>query len=256
MNLFDTHAHLLDEQFDDVRNALIPALYDAGVHYIVEACCDEVDMPKISALVALYDHVYGTAGIHPQSAGTVGARTLTKVARMLERDKIVAVGEIGLDYHYDDAPRNIQRQVFADQIDIALAAGKPIIVHDREAHGDCMDILHAHRCGLTGVLHCYSGSYEDAVRYIDMGLYIAFGGALTFKNASRQRDMASRLPIERLVVETDCPYMTPVPHRGERNDPRLIRFTLEALAQARGIPVEEAAAVTTANAKKLFGIAE
>ena len=255
MELFDTHAHLLDEQFHDVRNALIPALYDAGVHYVVEASCEDSDMPKIAALVALYDHVYGTAGVHPQSADTVTPNVLRRVERMLGGKKIVAVGEIGLDYHYDGAPRDVQRQAFADQIDIALAADKPIIVHDREAHGDCMDILRAHRNGLSGVLHCYSGSYEDAVRYIDMGLYIAFGGALTFKNAAKQRDMAARLPMDRLVIETDCPYMTPVPHRGERNDPRMLHFTLEALAAARKMDMDEAAHITVENAKRLFRIA-
>lgn len=254
MPLFDTHVHLLDEQFDDVRNALIPAVYEAGVHHVVEACCDETDLPKIAALVTIYDHVYGTAGVHPQSAAAVTADTLMRVTRALRQNKIVAVGEIGLDYHYEYAPRDVQKRVFADQLDIALAAKKPVVVHDRDAHGDCMDILHAHRQGLCGVMHCYSGSFEDAVRYLDMGLYVAFGGALTFKNATKQRDIAARLPFDRIVVETDCPYMAPVPHRGERNDPRLLHCTLEALAAVRGVTNEEAARITTQNAMQLFGI--
>lgn len=255
MTLFDTHAHLLDEQFNDVRNALIPALPDVGVGYVVEACCDEADLPKIAALVHIYDHVYGTAGIHPQSAGTVTPHTLRQIERLLSDQKIVAVGEIGLDYHYENDPRALQRQVFSDQIAIAKAAGKPVVVHDREAHGDCMEILRANRDGLTGVLHCYSGSYEDAVKYVDMGLYIAFGGALTFKNAVRQRDIAARLPLERIVIETDCPYMTPEPHRGTRNDPTLLHLTLEVLAAVRKMTAEETAQITTQNAKRLFGIA-
>lgn len=254
MTLFDTHAHLLDEQFDGARNALIPALPAAGVGYVVEACCDEADLPKIAALAVLYDHVYGTAGVHPHAANTVAPRVLRNIERMLTQPKIVAVGEIGLDYHYDYSPRDVQRRVFADQIAIAKAANKPVIVHDREAHGDCMDILRANRSGLSGVLHCYSGSYADAVKYVDMGLYIAFGGALTFQNAVKQRDIAARLPIERIVIETDCPYMTPAPHRGTRNDPRLLHLTLEKLAEVRAMTCEEAAAATTANAKRLFGI--
>ncbi len=254
MTLFDTHAHLLDEQFDDVRNTLLPALPDAGVGYVVEACCEESDMPRIAALVAIYDHVYGTAGVHPHAAGTATPGALRGIERMLMQRKIVAVGEIGLDYHYDYSPREVQRQAFADQIAIAKAAGKPVVVHDREAHGDCMDILRANRNGLSGVLHCYSGSYEDAVKYVDMGLYIAFGGALTFQNAVKQRDIAAKLPIERIVIETDCPYMTPAPHRGTRNDPRLLHLTLERLAQVRKIACEAAAAATTGNAKRLFGI--
>ena len=255
MRLFDTHAHLLDEQFDDVRNTLIPALPEAGVAYVVEACCAEPDMAKIAALVNLYDHVYGSVGVHPESAGFVTPHTLRTIERLLRQDKIVAVGEIGLDYHYDGFPRDVQKKTFADQIAIANAAKKPVIVHDREAHGDCMDILRANRAGLSGVMHCYSGSFEDAVQYLDMGLYIAFGGALTFKNAVRQRDIAARLPLERIVIETDCPYMTPEPHRGARNDPTNLHFTLEKLAEARGISCEEAARATTENAKRLFGIA-
>ena len=140
------------------------------------------------------------------------------------------------------------------QLDLAIAAKKPVIIHDREAHGDVMAMLSARKGRLGGVLHCYSGSYEDAVRYIDMGYYIAFGGALTFKNATKQRCIAEKLPLERLVIETDCPYMTPEPHRGERNSPLLIHLTLETLAKVRNISLEEAAAATYQNAMDLFGI--
>lgn len=254
MELFDTHVHLLSERFDQDRDELIPTLADAGVAYVLEACCSEEDMPRIAELCARYSFVYGSAGIHPHEASTATPQIFANIAKMLEADKIVAVGEIGLDYHYDFSPRDVQRQVFTEQIELAKAANKPIIVHDREAHGDCMALLRARRDGLEGVMHCYSGSYEDAVKYIDMGLYIAFGGALTFKNAVNQRDMAGRLPIDRLVIETDCPYMTPEPHRGKRNDPTLLHFTLEKLAEVQGLSVEETAAITTANAKRLFRI--
>ncbi len=254
MKIFDTHAHLLDDQFEQDRNALISSLSAANVSGFVEACVEADDIPKIQALTLLYDFVYGSAGIHPHSANSADNSNLLRVERALEQKKIVAVGEIGLDYHYDFSPRDTQREAFANQLDLAIAAKKPVIIHDREAHGDVMAMLSARRGRLGGVLHCYSGSYEDAVRYIDMGYYIAFGGALTFKNATKQRAIAEKLPLERLVIETDCPYMTPEPHRGERNSPLLIHLTLEKLAEVRGISVEEAADAVYQNAMQLFGI--
>ena len=254
MQLFDTHAHLLDDKFDEDRNSLIASLPAAGVRGFVEACVEADDIPKIQGLTLLYDFVYGSAGIHPHSASKADTTNLLRVERALQTQKIVAVGEIGLDYHYDFSPREAQRAAFAAQLDIAAAAKKPVIIHDREAHGDVMSLVSERRGKLAGVLHCYSGSYEDAVRYIDMGFYIAFGGALTFKNATKQRAIAEKLPLERLVIETDCPYMTPEPHRGERNSPLLIHLTLEMLASVRGISLEEAAAATYQNAMDLFGI--
>ena len=254
MQLFDTHAHLLDDKFDEDRSALIASLPGAGVRGFVEACVEAEDIPKIQALTLLYDFVYGSAGIHPHSASKADNTNLLRVERALEQKKIVAVGEIGLDYHYDFSPREAQREAFSNQLDLAIAAKKPVIIHDREAHGDVMAMISARKGRLGGVLHCYSGSYEDAVRYIDMGFYIAFGGALTFKNATKQRCIAEKLPLSRLVIETDCPYMTPEPHRGERNSPLLIHLTLETLAKVRGIALEEAAAATYQNAMDLFGI--
>ena len=254
MKLFDTHAHLLDDRFDEDRNTLIASLPAAGVTGFVEACTEADDIPKIEELTLLYDFVYGSAGIHPHAASTADSANLLRVERALGEKQIVAVGEIGLDYHYDFSPREAQRAAFAEQLDMAIAAKKPVIIHDREAHGDVMSMLSARKGHLGGVLHCYSGSFEDAVKYIDMGFYIAFGGALTFKNATKQRAIAEKLPLERLVIETDCPYMTPEPHRGERNSPLLIHLTLEMLAKVRGIPLEEAAAVTYQNAMSLFGI--
>lgn len=254
MQLFDTHAHLLDDKFDEDRNQLIASLPAAGVRGFVEACVEAEDIPKIQALTLLYDFVYGSAGIHPHSASTADSANLLRVERALEQKKIVAVGEIGLDYHYDFSPREAQQEALSNQLDLAIAAKKPVIIHDREAHGDVMAMLTARKGRLGGVLHCYSGSYEDAVKYVDMGLYIAFGGALTFKNATKQRAIAQKLPLERLVIETDCPYMTPEPHRGERNSPLLIHLTLETLAQVRGISLEEAAQTTYQNAMDLFKI--
>ncbi|MEA4940325.1 MAG: TatD family hydrolase [Christensenella sp.] len=254
MRLFDTHAHLLDDQFELDRNALIASFPAAGVAGFVEACVEANDIPKIQGLTLLYDYVFGSAGIHPHSASTADNSNLLRVERALEQKKIVAVGEIGLDYHYDYSPREAQREAFANQLDLAVQTKKPVIVHDREAHGDVMSMLSARRGQLSGVLHCYSGSYEDAARYVDMGFYIAFGGALTFKNATKQRCIAEKLPLERIVIETDCPYMTPEPLRGERNSPLNLHLTLELLAKTRGISVAEAADATYQNAMRLFGI--
>lgn len=254
MKLFDTHAHLLDDQFEQDRNALIASFPAAGVAGFVEACVEANDIPKIQGLTLLHDFVFGSAGIHPHSASSADNSNLLRVERALEQKKIVAVGEIGLDYHYDFSPREVQREAFANQLDLAVQTAKPVIIHDREAHGDVMNMLLARRGRLSGVLHCYSGSYEDAVRYVDMGFYIALGGALTFKNASKQRTIAEKLPLERIVIETDCPYMTPEPHRGERNSPLNLHLTLETLAKTRGMTVAEAAETTYQNAMRLFGL--
>ena len=255
MRLFDTHAHLLDEQFSLDRNELIPALPAAGVVRVLEACCGEEDMGRIAALVHIYEHVYGSAGVHPHLANTFSPRVVTLMEQTLAHEKVVAIGEIGLDYHYDYAPRDVQKEVFAAQLAMAQAHQLPVLIHDREAHGDCMDLIRAHRDGLTGILHCFSGSYEDAKRYVEMGFLIAFGGSLTFKNATRLTEIAQKLPMDAIVVETDCPYMTPVPRRGERNDPRMVRITLERLAALRGLDPDEAAETTYQNASRLLGLA-
>ncbi len=254
MELFDTHAHLLDERFDADREALLAALPAAGIRYVLEACCDEAGFDVVAALSESYPFLYASAGVHPHSASEWTKETAAHLSLALAHPRCVAVGEIGLDYHYDFSPRDVQKRVFAEQIDIAIAHHKPILVHDREAHGDCMDMLRAYRGRLTGVMHCFSGSYETAKECIDDGLYIAFGGALTFKNAVNRRDIAARLPLERLLLETDCPYMTPEPFRGKRNDPRLTFRTLEVLASVRTEPIEQIAAATMENAKALFSV--
>ncbi len=252
MELFETHMHLLDERFDGDREAVAAALPQHGVTRALEACCDAAGIPRVLALCEAWPHIYGSAGVHPHSAGEWDAAAAEAVERALAHPRVVAVGEIGLDYHYDFAPREAQRRAFAEQLDIAAAHGLPVLIHDREAHGDCLALLGARRGRLRGVMHCFSGSYETARECLDLGLYIAFGGALTFKNAAVRREIARKLPLERLLVETDCPYMTPEPLRGTRNEPRLVRLVAEALAAARGADAEEIAAATAENARRLF----
>ena len=254
MELFETHMHLLDERFDDDRDAVAAALPAAGVTRALEACCTAADLDRVIALCEAWPHIWGSAGVHPHSAAAWDAAAADAVVRALAHPRIVAVGEIGLDYHYDFAPRAAQQNAFADQLDIAAAHGVPVLIHDREAHGDCLALLRARRGRVAGVMHCFSGSYETARECVDLGLYVAFGGALTFKNAATRRDIAARLPLERLIIETDCPYMTPEPLRGQRNDPRLVRLVVEALAAARGEEVERVAAATTCNARALFAL--
>lgn len=254
MDLFDTHAHLLDERFDTDRDELIAALPAAGVRFVMEACCDRAGIGKVRALAARVPFIYGSAGIHPHSADEWCPDAERELLCALADEKIKAIGEIGLDYYYDFSPRETQRKVFDAQLAIAAEKRVPVIIHDREAHGDTMDMLRAYKGKLTGIMHCFSGSYETARESIGMGLYIAFGGALTFKNAANRRDIAARLPLERLLLETDCPYMTPEPFRGQRNDPRMAMRTLEVLASVRTESIDEIALATYRNALVVFGI--
>lgn len=255
MQLFDTHIHLADERFDGDRQLIAAALPDEGVGLAVEACCDIRTADGCIALAESYPHIYTSAGTHPHEAESMTSGHLLTLEKLLSHEKVVAVGEIGLDYHYDFSPREIQKRRFAEQLELACALKKPVILHIREAFGDAMDILNAHRGRLSGgVMHCFSGSYEIARECVDMGLYIAFGGALTFSNARKLVEAAEKLPLDRIVIETDCPYMTPVPHRGKRNQPSYVRLVAERLAQIKGISPDEAAKITFNNALELFNI--
>jgi len=256
VKLFDTHAHLLDDRFDEDREAVLESCRKAGVAHIMEACCDEADIDKVLALAAREPMVEGSVGVHPHSAREMTNATLDRMVAALTQPKILAVGEIGLDYHYDFSPRETQRLWLGRQLDLAAQMGVPVILHNRESTGDMLEILIAHRAGLRGVMHCFSGSFETAARCLDLGLYIGLGGPLTFANAQKQRDLAARLPLDRLVIETDCPYLTPVPFRGKRNDPSLLPHILSVLAAARGMEEEVLAEKLFANSLALYGVME
>lgn len=256
MKIFDTHAHLLDEAFDEDRFELIGSLPEKGITCVMEACCDEAGIDRVIELVDRVTFFYGSAGVHPHSASEWTNGTADHIRHALQHKKMLAVGEIGLDYHYDFSPRDIQKKVLDEQLFLAEELNLPVILHDREAHGDMMDLLRAHRKGLKGIMHCFSGSYETARECLDLGLYIAFGGALTFKNAVRPIEVVQKLPAERLLIETDCPYMTPVPFRGKRNDPSYILLTLEKMAEVRGEDKEELAETLYRNALDVYGIQE
>ena len=254
MRIFDTHAHLLDEQFDADREELIASLPQAGIAHVMEACCDEAGIDRVADLVKRVPFFFGSAGVHPHSADEFTPDTLDHIRDALKRERMVAIGEIGLDYHYDFSPRDVQRDCFDAQLALAAELHRPVIIHDREAHGDTMDLLRHYRGNLSGVMHCFSASYEIAKECIDLGLFIAFGGALTFKNAVHQWEIAAKLPLDRLLIETDCPYMTPVPFRGKRNDPTRIVLTLEKLAALKDVDPETLSETLYENSFKAFSI--
>ena len=254
MCIFDTHAHILDEQFDADREELIASLPEAGIAYVMEACCDEAGIDRVAELVERTPFFFGSAGVHPHSADEFRPETPDHIEAALKKERMLAIGEIGLDYHYDFSPRDVQRECFDAQLALAAELKRPVIIHDREAHGDTMDLLRRYRGSLSGVMHCFSASYEIAKECIDLGLYIAFGGALTFKNAVHQWEIAGKLPLDRLLIETDCPYMTPVPFRGQRNDPSRIVLTLEKMAALRGMTPEELAPILYGNSFSAFGL--
>ena len=253
--LFDTHAHLTDEAFDFDRNALFSSFPYYGVRHVVEAACKETDFEKVLRLCDSYpDTVYGALGIHPEHADTYTVETPAKIRSALS-PRIVAIGEIGLDYHYDDGcPKELQKKCFSEQIALSKELHLPVIIHDRDAHGDCMDILRSEKNGLRGVMHCFSGSYETAAECLSLGLYIGVGGSSTFKNSRKLKEIIPKLPLDRILIETDCPYMTPEPFRGQRNDSRLCGLTLRRIAELRNENLETVAETCYANACSLFSV--
>ena len=252
---FDTHAHYDDERFDGDRDAVLSGLAAAGVSYVINAGSDVGSSLESRELASRYKFIYYAAGFHPHCAADAPDDVEDALAPFFCGEKAVAVGEIGLDYHYDFSPRERQKEVFSRQLDFARRAGAPAIIHNREADGDAVDIVRPYaRAGLRGVFHCFSGGRELAKQVLDMGFYIAFGGSLTFKNAHALREAAAYAPADRLLIETDCPYMAPVPFRGRRNDSSLIRYVAERVASIKNMDTDETARITGENAKTLFSI--
>lgn len=251
-NIFDTHAHYDDEAFDSDRESLLPSFEGRGVSRVIDCGCNVASSKKAIELSEKYDFIYAAVGIHPHDAEEAETGDLDVIKRLTEHEKVVAIGEIGLDYHYDFSPRELQKEYFEKQIILAKELDMPIIVHDREAHEDTMQLLRKHRP--KGVLHCFSGSVETAKEIISLGMYIGLGGAVTFKNAKMPLKVAEFLPLDRLLLETDAPYMTPVPFRGKRNDSSLIPYTAIKIAEVKGIAPQELVDAACENAKRLFGV--
>lgn len=253
--LIDSHVHLDDRRFDVDRERLIKSLRESGIELVINVGADLNSSIKSVSLAEEYDNIYASVGIHPHSAKEMDDSTIDILKSFASRDKVVAIGEIGLDYYHDHSPRDIQRKRFKEQIELAKEVGLPIIIHTREAAADTFDILKEAQDGsLEGVLHCYSGSVEMAKDYIDMGFYISLAGPVTFKNARVPKEIAKAVPIDRLFVETDAPYLTPEPHRGKRNEPIYLRYVAGTIAELRGITFEELARKTSENVKRLFKI--
>ena len=252
--IFDTHAHLDDRAFDEDRAQLLDRLPKEGIALVMNPGCSLASSREAVRLANQYDYLFAAVGSHPDAADEVNEETLRQYRRLCtDNPKVKAIGEIGLDYHYEDIPRDIQKLAFRAQMDLARELDLPVIVHEREAHEDGMKIA-AEFPTVTGVFHCYSGSLEMARWLIERGWYIGFGGVLTFKNARKALEVAANIPLERIVLETDCPYMAPEPYRGKRNDPGKLYRVAEKLAELRGLTVEEVQAVTLENGKRLYRI--
>lgn len=250
---FDTHTHLSDECFDEIREEIISSFSEDGICGVIDAGTNFDDSKKAIANAEAHDLVYAAVGIHPDFIGKLTSGYQDELKNLaLSSKKVVAIGEIGLDYHYDVDPRDYQRAKMIEQIEVATEVKKPIIIHDRDSHGDILDIIKNHCKSIRGVLHCFSGSYEMAVEAIKQDFYISIGGPITFKNEKKLKEMAPKLPLDRLLVETDCPCLAPVPVRGTMNVPANVNYTGRVLAECIGIEPERLAEITTANAKRLF----
>ena len=252
--LFDTHAHMDDRAFDTDREELLSALPGQGLALVMNPGCSLQSSRNAVRLAKEYDYIYAAVGSHPDAADEVDEAVLEECRELCKRNpKVKAIGEIGLDYHYEDIPRDIQLKAFRAQMELARELGLPVIVHERDAHEDGMAVVRDFP-EVTGVFHCYSGSAEMARQLVDRGWYIGFTGVLTFKNARKAIEVASSIPLERIVLETDCPYMAPEPFRGRRNDPGKLYRMAEKLAEIRGLSVEEVQAITVENGKRLYRI--
>ena len=254
MQLFDTHAHYDAQQFDGDRVKLLTQLPEQGVGLVVNPGCDILTSWQAIELATRYDHVYAAVGYHPENCAPYQESDLDTLRNMARHTKVVAIGEIGLDYYWEDnPPKELQQQVFRAQMELAQELHLPVIVHDREAHADSLAIVKEFPA-VKGVFHCFSGSVELARELIKLGWMISFTGVLTYNNARKAVEVAEAIPLEHIMVETDAPYMAPVPFRGKRCDSSMVLHTCERLAKLKGISVEECAHITMENGKRFFGI--
>lgn len=253
--LIDTHSHIDMENFETRFDEVIQKAKDYGVEKIVIPGVEPKGFERIACLCEKYQNVYGAVGVHPEEVNSFDEEAQELMQQYLKNPKIIAVGEIGLDYYWDKSQVELQKEIFEKQILIAKEAGKPVLVHDREAHLDSFEILKKTKANEVGVvMHCFSGSPEFAMECVREGFYIALGGVVTFKNAKKVKEVAKIVPLDRLLLETDAPYMAPVPFRGKENEPAYVKLVAEEIAQLRGISFDEVAEATTANAKKLLNL--
>ena len=250
---FDTHAHYDDKAFDEDRDSLLAALPESGVTLVIDPGCDVKSSRVAIELAGRYEHMYAAVGIHPEELGDFTEENFGEIARLAGYRKCAAIGEIGLDYYWDDTHKAEQKELFKRQIELALEINKPVIVHDREAHGDSLEIVSSYP-ELRGVFHCFSGSAEMAKELLRRGWYLGFDGPVTYKNARKALEVLELCPMDRLLLETDSPYLSPVPMRGKRNDSRNLQYVAEKIAEVKGCAVEDVARAAYENGRRLFGI--
>jgi TatD DNase family protein len=253
--LFDTHAHYDDIQYENDRDDVLKKIFESGVGYVLSVSVDVASTVENIALSQKYDRVYTATGIHPHNVKELQSQAIFPIEEFATHNKVVAIGEIGLDYYYENSPREEQKTWFAKQIALALRLGKPVIIHDRDAHKDTLDIVKAERAKeVGGVFHCFSGSVEMAREVLNQNFYISIAGPVTYKNAKKLVEVVRYLPEDRILIETDSPYLSPVPNRGKRNDSRNLVHIAEKISEIRGVSVDHIADITTQNAKRLFKI--
>ncbi|ATL38050.1 TatD family hydrolase [Bacillus velezensis] len=251
--LFDTHAHLNAEQFDTDLEEVIARAKAEEVERIVVVGFDKPTITRAMELIEEYDFIYVAIGWHPVDAIDMTEEDLSWIKELSSHEKVVAIGEMGLDYHWDKSPKDVQKEVFRKQIALAKEVNLPIIIHNRDATEDVVTILKEEGAEeVGGIMHCFTGSAEVARQCMDMNFYISFGGPVTFKNAKKPKEVAKEIPNDRLLIETDCPFLTPHPFRGKRNEPSYVKYVAEQLAELKGLTYEEIASITTENAKRLF----
>lgn len=254
--LIDSHAHLDDERFDKDRDEVIKNFKDNDLELVINVGADLESSKKAVELSKEYGSIYAAVGVHPHDAKDIDSDTLDILKELSKEEKVVAIGEIGLDYHYDNSPRDLQKEWFRKQIKLAKELDLPIVVHSRDASQDVFDIIseESEEGKLRGVIHCFSESVEMAFEYIKLGFYISLGGPVTFKNAKMPKQVAKEVPLENLLIETDSPYLTPEPHRGKRNEPKNVRYVAETIANIKEISYEKLKNKTNENTKRLFNI--
>lgn len=253
--IFDSHAHYDDEAFEEDRQELLSSMKENGVGRIVNVGASLESSESSVALAETYDFIYAAVGVHPSDTGKLYEENYKRLCELMKHEKVVAVGEIGLDYYWDEPEREIQKKWFVRQLYTATELKKPIIIHSRDAAKDTLDIMKTEACWENGgVIHCFSYSVEMAREYLSRGFYLGIGGVLTFQNAKKLREVAEYAPIEQIVIETDCPYLAPVPNRGKRNSSLNLPYVVEKLAEIKQMSREEVETITFENAKKLYGL--
>ena len=254
--MIDSHVHLDDEAFEEDREEVIKSLSENGIELVINNSSDLTSSERSVKLSNKYENIYAAIGVHPHEASSYNDEVENRLIELSKDKKVVAIGEIGLDYYYDNSPRDVQKEVFKRQIELAAKLKKNIVIHSRDAAKDTFDILkEAHeKYDFTALIHCFSQSVDMMREYLKMGDYIALGGAVTFKNAKTPKEVAKVVDLDRLLLETDCPYMTPVPYRGKRNEPKFVKFSCQYIADLRQMDAGELEKITAINTKRFFGI--